>query len=499
MNNRLISILFLLVIFFSNTAVANENQCKNPRMAISTFLDNLQLNHWKPTIAASCISKDELIAIKLKKILDTKRIFIDYEKIPTDENFINEKQLSRFSIDERIPEIIFQKNKDEWQLTERSKQFVINEYSATFSTHVLMIIDSLPPVFFKRIMGFELWQYLLLMSMLFFSWLIGRIVDKLISGQLIKYLRSRKVSFDPLKIIILRTPIVWITISLVFMAGLPDLQLPIKPSQFLHFAVNFILSFAVVLLFSRIIDLTCDFFINRASKTNSKLDDQIVPLARRAGKTLVWLLGTIFILQNIGIEVTALVAFGSVGGVAVALASKDTVENLFGSLIVFIDQPFQIGDWVNIDGSIEGVVEEVGFRSTLIRSFEGSMISVPNAKIAHCAVNNYNKRERRRFKTTLSLRYDTPRYKIEQYLAKVREYLSNNPNVYQDGVFVYLNSMSTSSLDIMVYTFFEVPGWREELVAKEDCFLTFMKLAEELEIGFAFPTTTIELEQKSLN
>ena len=101
--------------------------------------------------------------------------------------------------------------------------------------------------------------------------------------------------------------------------------------------------------------------MSKAELTESKLDDQLIPLINRAGKTLVWILGVVFILQNMGVQVTALVAFGSVGGVAIALASKDTVENLFGSLVVFIDQPFQIGDYVIIDGSIEGAIEEVGF------------------------------------------------------------------------------------------------------------------------------------------
>ena len=169
------------------------------------------------------------------------------------------------------------------------------------------------------------------------------------------------------------------------------------------------------------------YFCKKAEKTSSKLDDQLIPLIRRASKLVLWLFGGIFVLQNLNIEVTALLAFSSVSGVAIALASKDTVENLFGSIMVFVDQPFQIGDWVIIDGSIEGVVEEVGFRSTRIRSFANSLISVPNAKIAHCTVDNFGKRKYRRFKTMIGLRYDTTTEQMETYIQKVRTLLARKP------------------------------------------------------------------------
>ena len=200
-------------------------------------------------------------------------------------------------------------------------------------------------------------------------------------------------------------------------------------------------------------------------------------------------------MQNLNIEVTALLAFSSVSGVAIALASKDTVENLFGSIMVFVDQPFQIGDWVIIDGSIEGVVEEVGFRSTRIRSFANSLISVPNAKIAHCTVDNFGKRKYRRFKTTIGLRYDTTTEQMETYVQKIRDYLLQNPAIMNDGVYIYFRDLGAHSLDIMVYTFFEVPDWRAELEAREQCLLQFMRIAEEVGVGFAFPTTTVEVEQ----
>jgi len=294
----------------------------------------------------------------------------------------------------------------------------------------------------------------------------------------------------------MRNPIVWLVISVLFMAGLPDLQLPVRISGTLFFIARLVMSFSAVLFCSRTIDLFSEIFISKAELTESKLDDQLIPLVKRAGKTLVWILGMVFILQNMGVQVTALVAFGSVGGVAIALASKDTIENLFGSLVVFIDQPFQIGEYVVIDGSIEGVIEEVGFRSTRIRTLEKTLISVPNAKIAHCTVNNFAKIPERRFKCTIGLRYDTTTAQMESFIDALRTYLTEHDQINSETVLVYFSNMNSFSLDIMVMAFINSNQWIDLVQFKHEAFLQFMKIAEQHDVGFAFPTTTIELENQ---
>ena len=174
------------------------------------------------------------------------------------------------------------------------------------------------------------------------------------------------------------------------------------------------------------------------------------------------------------------------------MASKERLK-IFGSIIVFIDQPFQIGDAVVINGSTEGVIEEVGFRSTRIRAFSNSLITVPNAKIANASIDNIGKREFRRFKTTLSLRYDTKPSQIEAYIKKIEVLLSETDIVRKEAIYVYLTTMGSHSLDIMVYTFFITDDWRKELGTKQN-FSDFLRIAEEMNIGFAFPTQPIEVE-----
>src|SRR5690606_24921192 len=140
----------------------------------------------------------------------------------------------------------------------------------------------------------------------------------------------------------------------------------------------------------------------KAESTDSKLDDQLVPLLRKAMKIFVVLVGALFLLQNLDVNVASLVAGLGIGGVAVALAAKDTIANFFGSLMIFIDRPFQIGDWVKI-GETEGIVEVVGFRSTRVRTFYNSLVTVPNAHFTEAAIDNLGMREYRRTSTVLNL------------------------------------------------------------------------------------------------
>jgi len=159
---------------------------------------------------------------------------------------------------------------------------------------------------------------------------------------------------------------------------------------------------------------------------------------------------------------------------------------------------FQIGEFVLIDGSIEGTIEEVGFRSTKIRTLDKSIITVPNTKIANSSVKNFSRREQRPMKTTLALRYDTSPAKIEALIERIKAYLSEHEQINSESVSVYFSNMNSFSLDVFILALVNSKNWSIEMECKQECFLTFMKIAEELEIGFAFPTTTIELEDKHL-
>ena len=504
MTTRLIQVISLILCSFLlsvGTAHAYDADCSTPVEATKTLLKNLMGDNWDSTAAAACIRGDEKAAIQLKQVLDAKGIFVDYEKLPNTADYVNDNGNPIVLLDARLPEVELERVEEgqfagQWQISELSKDNIHVLYSETFSGYVSAFLDVLPATFFETIFGLQLWQYLLFVIILLVSWLTGRLIDRVIYNQFLAFVEKQTFSLEPTKLLPLRSPIVWLIVSLLFMAGLPDIQLPVRISSGLFFIARLIMSFSAVIFCSRTIDLLSEIFLAKAERTESKLDDQLIPLVNRAGKTLVWILGVVFILQNMGVQVTALVAFGSVGGVAIALASKDTVENLFGSLVVFIDQPFQIGDYVIIDGSIEGVIEEVGFRSTRIRTLDKTLISVPNAKIAHCTVNNYAKIPERRFKCTLGLRYDTTTEQMEDFIESVRTYLSEHEMINSDTVLVLFADMNSFSLDVLVMAFINSNAWIDLVNFKHEAFLQFMKIADKHGVGYAFPTTTIELEDQ---
>jgi MscS family membrane protein len=202
--------------------------------------------------------------------------------------------------------------------------------------------------------------------------------------------------------------------------------------------------------------------------------------------------GVLFVAQNLNVNVTSLVAGLGIGGLAFALAAKDTVENLFGSFTVLMDRPFQIGDWVVI-GELEGTVEELGLRSTRIRTFYNSVITVPNSRLVHTAVDNLGARRYRRVKCMISVQYDTPPERLDAFCEGIRELIRRHPYTRKDYYLVYFNEFADSSLNILLYAFHETPDWPTELRERHRLFTDVVRLAQRLGIEFAFPTRTLHL------
>ena len=181
------------------------------------------------------------------------------------------------------------------------------------------------------------------------------------------------------------------------------------------------------------------------------------------------------------------------GGLAFALAAKDACANFFGSIMILLDRPFNIGDWVII-GETEGSVEEIGFRSTRIRTFYDSLITVPNSILANANIDNMGQRNYRRIKAFFGLTYDTPPEKMEAFLEGVKNIVKANPYTRKDYYHVVFTAYGNFSLDVMLYCFSKVPDWSAELVQRQNIYLEILRLAEKIGVDFAFPTQTLHME-----
>ncbi|MEM9420879.1 MAG: mechanosensitive ion channel family protein, partial [Planctomycetota bacterium] len=242
----------------------------------------------------------------------------------------------------------------------------------------------------------------------------------------------------------------------------------------------------------RIVDLAAEVAAYRATRTRSKFDDILIPLIRRAVKIFIVVIGVIYGAEALSIPIGPMIASLGIGGIAFAFAAKDTIENFFGSVAVLLDRPFGVGDWVVIDG-VEGTVEDLGFRSTRIRTFYNSQITVPNSTLVRAKVDNYGRRQYRRWKTHLGVQYDTPPDKLIAFTEGIRELIRTHPYTRKDYYQVWMHQWSASSMDVLLYMFFEVPDWNTELRERERLFIDIVRLADTLGVHFAFPTQTVHL------
>jgi MscS family membrane protein len=272
------------------------------------------------------------------------------------------------------------------------------------------------------------------------------------------------------------------------------LQLPIEIWSWILIVIRTIKPFLITIIFYKLADVVAAYFTKLATKTESTLDDQLVPLLRKTLKAFVIIVGTLFILRDgLNLDIIPFLTGLSIGGVAIALAAQDTIKNFFGSVMIFIDKPFQVGDWIT-SGEIDGTVEEVGFRSTRIRTFRNSLMYVPNGKIADAVLDNHGLRQYRRFYTTLTITYDTPPELIDEFVKGLREIVLAHPLTRKDMFHIYFNNLSSFSQDIMFYIFFEVPTWGEELQCRHEILVQIVKLANSIGVRFAFPTQTLHME-----
>ncbi len=211
-------------------------------------------------------------------------------------------------------------------------------------------------------------------------------------------------------------------------------------------------------------------------------------------KILIMGVGLGAMLQVWGINVTALVASLGIGGLAFALAAKDTAANLFGSFSLLADKSIRIGEWIKVD-SVEGVVEDVGMRTTKIRSFQKSLITVPNSIVANHPIENFSRRGIRRIKMHIGLTYSTNSEQITKIMAELKEMLKGHEGISQsDSLMVNFDTFGDSSLNIFIYTFTKTANWAKYLEIREDINLQIMKIVEDNGSSFAFPSQSIYVE-----
>ncbi len=283
--------------------------------------------------------------------------------------------------------------------------------------------------------------------------------------------------------------------SLVWMGGIRMLELDIDTYNVLVRAFYILIAFTSVWSSLKIVDLISMHFTKIAKDTHNKFDDVLVPMLSKTSKVLVVAFGAILVAHSLTFDIGSILAGLGIGGVAVALAAKDTISNLFGSVTVIMDRPFLIGDYVFLDKALEGTVEEVGFRSTRIRTPHQSLVSIPNNVLANMAIDNYGMRGSRRYKTFLQMDYNNPIEKLEQYCERLRYLCKIHPIIEPTTAQIYINEVTDKSINILVQVFLKTTTSDVELTERHGLIVEMLKIANEVGVRFAYPSNTMILEK----
>lgn len=208
----------------------------------------------------------------------------------------------------------------------------------------------------------------------------------------------------------------------------------------------------------------------------------------------IFITAALIMMQELGVSVSGVLAFGGIGGMAIGFAAKDLLSNFFGGLMLYLDRPFAVGDWIRSpDRNIEGTVENIGWRLTLIRTFNKRPLYVPNSTFASISVENPSRMSHRRIKETIGVRYDDCD-KLEEILNEVREMLKNHDDIdTSQTLMVNFNEFAPSSLDFFIYTFTKTTNWVKYHRVKQDVLFQILKIIEQHGAEVAFPTSTLHM------
>ena len=346
-------------------------------------------------------------------------------------------------------------------------------------------------------------NYVWFLGFILFGLIFKRVISKYLSHILYRIInRDPSINLNTFDELLIKPIGFFIFLMFIYLGALNITFPELLNFENSSFSIGLILKkvFTIIVLFSilriglRFVDYFGIVFLNRAGATESKMDDQLVPFAIEIGKIAVYIILFFVLLSKVfNIDVTALAAGVGIGGIAIAMASKESLENLLGSFTIFFDKPFVVGDLVTT-GGITGTVEKVGFRSTRIRTFDKSVVTVPNKNMISAELDNLGKRKVRRARFYIGLTYDTTIDQMKKVVREIETLINEHPKTDQEGR-VKFQEFGASSLDIMVLYYVNSTKWDDFINVKEDINFKIMEIVKNNDCEFAFPSTTVYLQK----
>jgi MscS family membrane protein len=337
-----------------------------------------------------------------------------------------------------------------------------------------------------------------------FRRLISKIIGKFFFKLLSKYASDTNIGVNDFNRLLVN-PLAFLVLILTFYLAFERLHFPLAwelaPES--KFGLKMLISkgFQMVMIFSiaRICLRVVDFFglilMYRASLTPSKTDDQLIPFFKDSIKVILIIFILFFTLGYVfKLNIASIVAGLGIGGLAVALAAKESLENLFGSFTIFLDKPFVVGDLIKVEG-VEGHVEKIGFRSTRIRTLEKSFVTIPNKKMVDSELDNLSLRSQRRGRFNIGLTYNTTESQFKAIINDIKEYIDEHPQTLNGETRVRLHEFGDSSINILVSYLVDTIDLDIYLNVREEINYKIMAIVMKHGSSFAFPSRTVYLEK----
>ncbi len=343
------------------------------------------------------------------------------------------------------------------------------------------------------------YQWICLLLLTVCGFLIGRLSRIILDWVTALWFRIVHAQVDDQPRLKLWQPVSLLINALTWYYGAKLIDLPAGFLGVLLVGLKFFSIVIAVWTAFRFINLLASFLQRRASATASRYDDSIVPILRNLLKVAAVLVGLILFIDVFQLDWKTVIGGFGVGGIALALASKEVLSNFLGSITVLTDRPFEIGDLVSIDGKVTGTVETVGMRSSRIRTANSSEVVVPNSLLTTAIVDNLGRRTARRFSTVLQVDYHTTVDQIEAFCAGIRQIVQNNPYMKNETTYVYLQDFAESAINLLVNVGIETSSYETELRERHCLLRDILRLAEDLKVQFAFPTRTLHIRHDDEN
>jgi MscS family membrane protein len=244
----------------------------------------------------------------------------------------------------------------------------------------------------------------------------------------------------------------------------------------------------------RLTDVVIDILGHVSKSTGNDSFRGFGGLVKKSLRVFIIVVGMVMVIDNLGYNIGGIIATLGIGGAAFAFAAKDTIANIYGSIALALDRPFQVGDWIQVGSVVDGDVEEIGLRSTKVRTWSKTVISIPNAVLANEMINNWSRMPKRRVKQVIGVTYETNPETMEKIVEAIRELLRNDDGVQQDFILVNWTDFGSSSLDILVYYFTTTTAWLKHMDVRQRINGKIATAVADHGSSIAFPTRTLYLE-----